>query len=62
MAIKGGITLIQKLQKLFGARNVSDMMGRTTNVQTTAQGTNNPFARTFSPKYLAKNKDGVEEA
>ena len=33
-SIKGGLTLIQQLQKLFGARNVSDMMGRTTNVQT----------------------------
>ena len=62
MAIKGGITLIQKLQKLFGARAVSDMMGRTTNVQTLAQGTNNPFARQFSKKYLAKNPDGVDEA
>ena len=57
-----GISLIQKLQKLFGARAVSDMMGRTTNVQTLAQGTNNPFARQFSKKYLAKNPDGVEEA
>ena len=57
-----GITLIQKLQKLFGARAVSDMMGRTTNVQTLAQGTNNPFRNTFSLKYLAKNPDGVEEA
>ena len=57
-----GISLIQKLQKLFGARAVSDMMGRTTNVQTLAQGTNNPFARTFSRKYLANNPDGVEEA
>ena len=57
-----GITLIQKLQKLFGARAVSDMMGRTTNVQTLAQGTNNPFRNIFSPKYLAKNPDGVEEA
>ena len=61
MAVSG-ISLIQKLQRLFGARAVSDMMGRTTNVQTLAQGTNNPFARTFSKKYLAKNKDGVEEA
>ena len=61
MAIKG-LTLIQKLQKLFGARNVSDMMGKTTNVQTLAQGTNNPFARTFSKKYLEKNPDGVDEA
>lgn len=57
-----GITLIQKLQKLFGARAVSDMMGRTTNVQTLAQGINNPFAQTFSRKYLAKNPDGVDEA
>jgi hypothetical protein len=57
-----GITLIQKLQKLFGARAVSDMMGRTTNVQTLAQGTNNPFRNAFSPKYLANNPDGVEEA
>jgi len=57
-----GITLIQKLQKLFGARAVSDMMGRTTNVQTLAQGTNNPFRNTFSQKYLANNPDGVEEA
>ena len=57
-----GITLIQKLQKLFGARAVSDMMGRTTNVQTLAQGTNNPFRNTFSLKYLAKNPDAVEEA
>ena len=57
-----GISLIQKLQKLFGARAVSDMMGRTTNVQTLAQGTNNPFARQFSKKYLAKNPNGVEEA
>ena len=57
-----GITLIQKLQKLFGARAVSDMMGRTTNVQTLAQGTNNPFARQFSKKYLAKNPNGAEEA
>jgi len=56
------ITLIQKLQKLFGARAVSDMMGRTTNVQTLAQGVNNPFARQFSKKYLAKNPNGVEEA
>ena len=62
MAIKGGITLIQKLQKLFGARAVSDMMGKTTNVQTLAQGTNNPFRNTFSLKYLAKNPDAVEEA
>ena len=61
MAVSG-ISLIQKLQKLFGARAVSDMMGRTTNVQTLAQGTNNPFARSFSPKYLANNPDGVEEA
>ena len=61
-SIKGGLTLIQQLQKLFGARNVSDMMGRTTNVQTLAQGTNNPFAQTFSKKYLKKNPDGVEEA
>ena len=60
--IKGGLTLIQQLQKLFGARNVSDMMGRTTNVQTTAQGLNNPFAQSFSKKYLKKNPDGVEEA
>ena len=57
-----GISLIQKLQKLFGARAVSDMMGRTTNVQTLAQGTNNPFRNTFSLKYLAKNPDAVEEA
>ncbi len=57
-----GISLIQKLQKLFGARAVSDMMGRTTNVQTLAQGTNNPFARQFSKKYLAKNPNGAEEA
>ena len=57
-----GISLIQKLQKLFGARAVSDMMGRTTNVQTLAQGVNNPFARQFSKKYLAKNPNGVEEA
>ena len=57
-----GITLLQKLQKLFGARAVSDMMGRTTNVQTLAQGTNNPFALSFSKKYLKKNPDGVEEA
>jgi hypothetical protein len=62
MAITGGITLLQKLQKLYGARNVSDMMGRTTNVQTLAQGTNNPFAQIFSKKYLKKNPDGVEEA
>ena len=62
MAVTSGITLIQKLQKLFGARAVSDMMGRTTNVQTLAQGTNNPFARQFSKKYLAKNPDGVDEA
>ena len=61
-SIKGGLTLIQQLQKLFGVRNVSDMMGRTTNVQTTAQGTNNPFAQSFSKKYLKKNPDGVEEA
>jgi len=57
-----GISLIQKLQKLFGARAVSDMMGQTTNVQTLAQGTNNPFALQFSKKYLAKNPDGVDEA
>ena len=62
MAITSGLTLLQKLQKLFGARAVSDMMGQTTNVQTLAKGTNNPFANTFSSKYLAKNKDGVEEA
>jgi len=62
MAITGGITLLQKLQKLFGARAVSDMMGRTTNVQTLAQGQNNPFALSFSKKYLKKNPDGVEEA
>ena len=61
MAVSG-ISLIQKLQKLFGARAVSDMMGRTTNVQTLAQGTNNPFRNTFSLKYLAKNPDAVEEA
>ena len=59
---KGGLTLLQKLQKLFGARNVSDMMGRTTNVQPLARDFNNPFANTFSKKYLAKNPDGVDEA
>ena len=37
-------------------------MGVKTNVQTLAQGTNNPFANTFSRKYLKKNPDGVEEA
>ena len=57
-----GITLLQKLQKLYGARAVTDRLGRTTNVQTLAQGTNNPFAQTFSRKYLKKNPDGVEEA
>ena len=62
MAITSGLTLLQKLQKLFGARAVSDMMGRTTNVQTLAQGQNNPFALSFSKKYLKKNPDGVEEA
>ena len=62
MAITGGITLLQKLQKLYGARAVTDRLGRTTNVQTLAQGTNNPFAQTFSRKYLKKNPDGVEEA
>ena len=59
---KGGLTLLQKLQKLFGVRNVSDMMGRTTNVQPLARDFNNPFASTFSKKYLAKNPDGVDEA
>ena len=57
-----GITLLQKLQKLYGARAVTDRLGVTTNVQTLAQGTNNPFAQTFSRKYLKKNPDGVEEA
>ena len=57
-----GITLLQKLQKLYGARAVSDRLGRTTNVQTLAQGQNNPFRNTFSQKYLTKNPDGVEEA
>ena len=38
------------------------MMGKTTNVQTLAQGTNNPFRNTFSKKYLAKNPDGLDEA
>ena len=57
-----GITLLQKLQKLYGARAVTDRLGVTTNVQTLAQGTNNPFANTFSRKYLKKNPDGVEEA
>ena len=47
-----GITLLQKLQKLYGARAVTDRLGVTTNVQTLAQGTNNPFAQTFSRKYL----------
>ena len=59
---KGGLTLLQKLQKLFGVRNVSDMMGKTTNVQPLARDFNNPFASTFSKKYLAKNPDGVDEA
>ena len=62
MAITGGITLLQKLQKLYGARAVTDRLGVTTNVQTLAQGTNNPFALEFSKKYLKKNPDGVEEA
>ena len=61
MAIKG-ITLLQKLQRLYGARAVTDRLGKMTNVQTTAQGANNPFAGTFSKKYLAKSKDGVDEA
>jgi len=58
----GGITLLQKLQKLYGARAVSDRLGKMTNVQTTAQGANNPFAGTFSKKYLGKNQDGIDEA
>ena len=57
-----GITLLQKLQKLYGARAVTDRLGVTTNVQTLAQGQNNPFALSFSKKYLKKNPDGVEEA
>ena len=61
MAITG-LTLLQKLQKLFGVKNVSNMMGRTSNVQTLGQGTNNPFAATFSKKYLKENPDGVDEA
>ena len=61
MAIKG-ITLLQKLQKLYGARAVTDRLGKMTNVQTTAQGANNPFAGTFSKKYLGKNQDSIEEA
>ena len=62
MAITGGITLLQKLQKLYGARAVTDRLGKMTNVQTTAQGANNPFAGTFSKKYLGKNQDGIDEA
>ena len=61
MAITG-LTLLQKLQKLFGVKNVSNMMGRTSNVQTLGQGTNNPFAATFSKKYLKENPDGIDEA
>jgi len=57
-----GITLLQKLQKLYGQRAVADRLGRMTNVQTTAQGANNPFAGTFSKKYLGKNQDGIDEA
>ena len=62
MAITSGLTLLQKLQKLFGVKNVSNMMGRTSNVQTLGQGINNPFAATFSKKYLKENPDGVDEA
>ena len=61
MAITG-LTLLQKLQKLFGVKNVSNMMGRTSNVQTLGQGINNPFAATFSKKYLKENPDGIDEA
>ena len=61
MAIKG-ITLLQKLQKLYGARAVTDRLGKMTNVQTTAQGANNPFSGIFSKKYLGKNQDSIDEA
>ena len=57
-----GITLLQKLQKLYGARAVTDRLGKMTNVQTTAQGANNPFSGIFSKKYLGKNQDSIDEA
>ena len=62
MAIKGGLTLLQMLQKLFGTKNVSRMMGKTTNVQSLGKGLNNPFAATFSKRYLKENPNGIDEA
>ena len=62
MAITGALTLLQKLQKLFGVKNVSNMMGRTSNVRSLGQGINNSLSGTFSKKYLQKNPEALEEA
>jgi len=56
------ITLLQKLQKLFGVKTVSSMMGNTSNVRSLGQGINNSLSGTFSKKYLQKNPEALEEA
>ena len=56
------ITLLQKLQKLFGVKAVSSMMGNTSNVRSLGQGINNSLSGTFSKKYLQKNPEALEEA
>ena len=62
MAITGALTLLQKLQKLFGVKTVSNMMGNTSNVRSLGQGINNSLSGTFSKKYLQKNPEALEEA
>ena len=56
------ITLLQKLQKLFGVKTVSSMMGNTSNVRSLGQGVNNSLSGTFSKKYLKENPERLEEA
>ena len=56
------ITLLQKLQKLFGVKTVSSMMGNTSNVRSLGQGINNSLSGTFSKKYLKENPERLEEA
>ena len=56
------ITLLQKLQKLFGVKAVSSMMGNTSNVRSLGQGINNSLSGTFSKKYLKENPERLEEA
>ena len=56
------ITLLQKLQKLFGVKTVSSMMGNTSNVRSLGQGVNNSLSGTFTKKYLKENPERLEEA